>query len=65
MPDPTLEDAIRENAMGPKKASGDGSSMEQHDIADQIQADKYVASKAAAKAGLGMRTVKLIPGGAE
>ena len=39
-----LENAIEENAMGPKKASGDAGSVEQHPIADQIEADRYAAA---------------------
>ena len=46
-----LEQAIRENAAGPKKAQGDAGSVEQHDLADQIEADRYLASKEAATAG--------------
>ena len=44
-----LEETIRENAQGPAKASGDAGSMEQHKLGDQIAADKYLASKDAAK----------------
>lgn len=49
MPDPTpsITDAIRENAAGLKKASNDAGSIEQHAIADQIAADRYLASKLA------------------
>ena len=67
MPDPqptTLEQAIRENASGPAKAQGDSGSVEQHPLPDQIEADRYLASKqAAAKPGLGLRLVKLAPPG--
>ena len=35
-----LSTAIEENATGPKKASNDGGSVEQHSISDQIEADK-------------------------
>lgn len=65
MAERTIEDAIAENAKGPKRASGDTGSMEQHSIADQIAADRYVASKAAARrtGSLGIRHVKLIPPG--
>jgi hypothetical protein len=35
MPEP-LDDNIRENAQGPKRASGDAGSVEQHDLTDQI-----------------------------
>ena len=44
-----LENTIRENAAGPKRASGDSGSVEQHSLSDQIAADKYLATKDAAK----------------
>ena len=49
MPDetPSIADAIRDNAAGLKKASNDAGSVEQHPIADQIAADRYLASKQA------------------
>lgn len=60
----TLETAIEDNATGPRKASGDAGSVEQHSIADQIAADKHLASKAASRAkGLGIKLVKIAPGG--
>jgi len=59
-----LDNAIRQNAEGPKRASADGVSAEQHPLADQIAADKHLASKAAtAGKGLGVKLVKLSPGG--
>ena len=42
-----ITDAIETNATGPKKASADGVTMEQHSLADQIAADKHVGAKAA------------------
>jgi len=59
-----LGDAIRENAQGPKRAQGDSGSVEQHDLKDQIEADRYLASKEAAKKGLGLRRTKVSPPGA-
>lgn len=60
-----VEKAIQENAKGPKRAKGDSFEMEQHGLADQIEADRYLASKQAAKAkGLGVRMSKLVPPGA-
>jgi len=38
--DPTIEDAIRENAAGPKRAQGDSGSVEQHSLTEQIEADR-------------------------
>lgn len=60
-----LEDTIRENAQGPAKAAGDSGSMEQHKLSDQIAADKYLASKEAAKSkSRGLRFNKFVPPGA-
>ena len=61
----TLDNSIQQNAAGPKRASGDSGSVEQHDLADQIAADKYLESKKASRAkGLGVKLVKLSPPGA-
>jgi len=63
--DERLDQQIRENAQGPKRARGDSGEVEQHPLADQIAADRYLASKEAAKAkGLGVRVTKMIPPGA-
>lgn len=60
-----LKDTIRENAQGPAKAAGDAGSMEQHKLPDQIAADKYLASKDAAKSKRrGLVFNKLVPPGA-
>jgi hypothetical protein len=59
------EDQILDNALAPKRASGDAGSMEQHSIPDQIAADQYNAAKKAAKnRKLGIRYVKFVPPGA-
>lgn len=59
-----LEQAIRDNASGPKSASGDAGSVEQHSLADQIAADKHLASKQAmATKGMGIKLLKISPGG--
>jgi hypothetical protein len=64
--DETIADAIRENAAGPVKASGDSISVEQHSLQDQIAADSYLASKAAAKQPhRGLRFSRIVPPGAE
>lgn len=61
-----LEDEIAENAEGPKRVKGDMGEVEQHSLRDQIEADKYLAAKKAAKkAGGGMKITKLIPPGAD
>ena len=44
-----LDDTIRQNAQGPARASGDAGSVEQHKLPDQIEADRYLASKEAAR----------------
>ncbi|MFA5291941.1 MAG: hypothetical protein WC496_02790 [Phycisphaerae bacterium] len=59
-----LEEKILENASTPAKVSSDGLSVEQHPLADQIAADKYLASKTAVrKKGLGIKFSKLSPSG--
>lgn len=64
MMDEELDDAILENAQGPKKVESDGTSVEQHSIADQIEADRYLNSKAASRSGgLGIRMFKISPPG--
>jgi len=59
-----LSDKIRENAEAPKRARGDSGEVEQHSLKDQIAADRYLASKEAAKRGLGVKRSKLVPPGA-
>ena len=44
-----LDDAIRQNATGPKSAEVDGQKVEQHSLKDQIAADEYLAKKKAGK----------------
>ncbi len=59
-----LDNTIAENATGPKRASGDTGSVEQHPLPEQIAADKYLAAKKAAQSkGLGIRLAKISPGG--
>lgn len=61
-----LEDTIRHNAQGPAKAAGDAGSVEQHKLSEQIEADKYLASKEAAKSKRrGLIFNKLVPPGAD
>lgn len=60
----TVEDAIRENAEGPKRAQGDSGSVEQHSLKDQIEADRYLTSKQAVQdPKRGLRFTKLVPPG--
>jgi hypothetical protein len=58
-----IEDAIETNATGPKRASVDGVTVEQHDLEDQIEADRYLKGKAASVVGLGVRRVLVSPPG--
>ena len=59
-----LEDEIRKNAEGPAKASGDAGRVEQHKLTDQIEADRYLSSKDAAKSKQrGLRFNKFVPPG--
>lgn len=61
-----LDDAIRENAEGPAKASGDSGSIEQHKLSEQIEADRYLASKQAARSkNRGLMFNKIVPPGAD
>ena len=60
-----LEKTIADNAAGPSKASGDGTSIEQHTLADQIAADKYLASKRAGRnPARSLKRAKIVPPGA-
>ena len=61
-----LDDTIREIAQGPAKASGDAGSVEQHKLSEQIEADRYLAAKQAAKSKRrGLSFNKLVPPGAD
>ena len=60
-----LDNVIRDNASGPAKAAGDGISIEQHSLADQIAADKYLSQKAAGRnPAKALTRVKIVPPGA-
>lgn len=61
-----IQDAIEQSAKGPKRASGDTGSIEQHSLPDQIAADQYLASKAAVKNRVfPLKRFKMIPPGAD
>jgi hypothetical protein len=61
-----LDKTIRQNALGPAKAAGDAGSVEQHNLTDQIEADRYLASKQASKSkSRGLALNKLVPPGAD
>ncbi len=59
-----IENAIREAAQQPAEVSVDGQTLKQQPLPDQIEADRYLASKDAAKKGLGVRMTKAVPPGA-
>lgn len=64
MTDESLDQSIRENAQGPAEAHGDSGGMKQHPIPDQIEADRYLASKQAVKSkSRGVRFTKIAPPG--
>ncbi len=59
-----LDNTIRDNATGPKRARGDAGEMEQHPLTDQIDADKYLAEKNAGRnPAKGFTRVKIVPPG--
>jgi hypothetical protein len=61
-----FEELIQRNASGPKSAQVDGQRVEQHALTDIIQADKYLASKKAAKSRTGgLKFTKLSHSGAQ
>ena len=59
-----LDSTIRDNAAGPAEVSVDGQRVRQHGVKEQIEADRYLASKAASRKKLGIRLTKVIPPGA-
>ena len=60
-----LDNVIRDNAAGPAKAANDGTSMEQHTLADQIEADKYLSQKRAGRnPAKSLTRMKIVPPGA-
>lgn len=59
-----LSDKIAENAQGPAQVSIDNQSVTQHDLADQIEADRYAKSNAAAKKAFPVRRTRSVPPGA-
>ena len=57
-------DQIKENAAGPKSVTGDSGSVSQHDLSQQIEADRYArALDAQSKRGRGFRVSKIVPPG--
>ena len=65
MADTDIEIAIAANAIGPKQATVDGVTVQQHPLVDQIAADKHLAGKrAAADPRKAFCRVKIVPPGA-
>lgn len=61
-----ITDSIATNAQGPAKAAGDAGSVEQHKLTEQIEADRYLAAKDAAKRkDRGLRFSKFVPPGSD
>lgn len=61
MPD-DIQDTIETVAAGPARVSVEGRAVDAQRLGDLIEADKYLAAKAAAeRTGLGLRTMKLKP----
>ncbi|HUV70913.1 MAG TPA: hypothetical protein VMW15_14730 [Terracidiphilus sp.] len=61
-----IKDQIEETALGPKRVRGDEGEVEAMPIAEQILADRYLASKTATgKAHFGLRFRKIIPPSAD
>jgi hypothetical protein len=59
-----LVDIIQQNAEGPKQATADGVTVQQHSLPDQIAADKYLASKQAGRnPARALTRVKIVPPG--
>lgn len=60
-----LTTTIETSAAGPAKASGDSGSVEQHNLKDVIEADKYLKQATAVSTNprFGLRFAKLSPPG--
>jgi hypothetical protein len=55
---------LQQNAASPQSVSIDGQTVTQHSLKDQIEADKYLASKSArTKPALAFSRVKIVPPG--
>jgi len=64
MTDATISDAIDSTAKGPASVSIDGTSIQQQDIAKQIEADRYAKGNSAmSKPHFGLRITQLKPPG--
>jgi len=62
--DDELKNAIKTNAKGPRQATADGVTIQQHSLKDQIAADQYLEQKAVAKnPARALTRVRIIPPG--
>ena len=60
-----LSNLIEQNAASPKRAKGDAGEVEQHPLKDQIEVDRYLASKNALKnKNMGIKITKMVNPGA-
>ena len=57
------DDPLKKKADQPKSAEVDGQKVEQHSLKDQIEMDRYLASKKATRSGRGFRITKMKSGG--
>lgn len=64
MPD-EVADAIEQAAQDPKRVMSDGTEVEMPSIREQIEADRYLASREAANvtSNLGIKRNKMVPPG--
>jgi hypothetical protein len=59
-----VTDAIEAAAKNPQRVRTDAGEVEAHPLPDQIEADKYLAAKAAASTkARGLRFNQIVPGG--
>jgi hypothetical protein len=64
MADSEIDDQIKANTLGPKRVKGDSGEVEQHSLKDQLEADRYLNSKKAAKKPFRSICSKIVPPGA-
>ena len=61
-----LDEAIVKSASGPRSAQVDGQRVEQHPLPDLVEADRYLASKRAARGRYGgLRITRMSHSGAQ
>jgi len=64
VPDPDLSQTIRESRQSAKRAKGDNGELEQHSLKEQIEVDRYLCNREAAKAGPhALRFSRVVPPG--